>query len=44
MDQILTIRSNIYDQFHGSEAGRHIFFKDGHAAEFAAYYTAMHLI
>ncbi len=44
MDQILAIRSNIYDQFHGSEAGPKHFFKDGHAAEFAAYYTAMYLI
>ena len=44
MDQILAVRSNIYDQFHGSNAGPEHFFKDDHAAEYAAYYTAMYLI
>lgn len=44
MDQILAVRSNIYDQFHGSNAGREHFFKDDHAEAYAAYYTAMYLI
>ena len=44
MDQILAVRSNIYDQFHGSKAGTEHFFKGDHAAEFAAYYTSMYLI
>jgi hypothetical protein len=44
MDQILTVRSNIYDQFHGSNAGSEHFFKPKHAAAYAAYYTAMYLI
>lgn len=44
MDQILAIRPKIYDQFHGSTAGTEHFFKAEHAAEYAAYYTAMYLI
>jgi hypothetical protein len=44
MDQILAVRSNIYDQFHGSSAGQEHFFKDDQAEAFAAYYTAMYLI
>jgi len=44
MDKILEVRSRIYDQFHGSSAGHEHFFKDNHAEEFAAYYTAMYLI
>jgi len=44
MDQILAVRSKIYDQFHGSKAGPEHFFKDANAEVFAAYYTAMYLI
>jgi hypothetical protein len=44
MDQILAVRSKIYDQFHGSNAGPGHFFKDDHAEAYAAYYTAMYLI
>ena len=44
MDQILEVRSNIYDQFHGSNAGQEYFFKADHAEAYAAYYTAMYLI
>lgn len=44
MDQILDVRSKIYDQFHGSSAGPAHFFKDDNAGPFAAYYTAMYLI
>jgi hypothetical protein len=44
MDQILTVQSNIYDQFHGSSAGPEHFLKEEHAEEYAAYYTAMFLI
>jgi len=44
MDQILTVRSDIYDQFHGSNAGPEHFFKSTHATAYAAYYTAMYLI
>jgi hypothetical protein len=44
MDHILEVRSNIYDQFHGSNAGQEHFFKDAHAEAYAAYYTAMYLI
>jgi hypothetical protein len=44
MDQILIVRSNIYDQFHGSNAGQEYFFKDDNAEAYAAYYTAMYLI
>jgi hypothetical protein len=44
MDQILDVRSKIYDQFHGSSAGPAHFFKDHNAGPFAAYYTSMYLI
>src|SRR5208283_1910951 len=44
MDQILAVQSNIYDQFHGSNAGREHFFKADHAEAYAAYYTVMYLI
>jgi hypothetical protein len=44
MDRILAVRSNIYDQFHGSDAGHEYFFKDEHAEAYATYYTAMYLI
>jgi hypothetical protein len=44
MDQILAVRSNIYDQFHGSNAGPDHFFKIENAEAYAAYYTAMYLI
>jgi hypothetical protein len=44
MDQILAVRSKIYDQFHGSNAGPEHFFKDEHAEAYAAYYTSMYLI
>jgi hypothetical protein len=44
MDKILAVRANIYDQFHGSNAGREHFFKDEHREAYAAYYTAMFLI
>jgi hypothetical protein len=44
MDQILAVRSKIYDQFHGSNAGPEHFFKDEYAEAFAAYYTPMYLI
>jgi hypothetical protein len=44
MDEVLAVRSKIYDQFQGSRAGPEHFFKDEHAEAFAAYYTAMYLI
>ena len=48
MDKILDVRTRIYDQFHGSNAGSDCFLKEDHAAEYAAeyaaYYTAMYLI
>lgn len=44
MDKILAVRSNIYDQFHGSNAGPEHFFKHEHREAYAAYYTAMYLI
>jgi hypothetical protein len=44
MDKILGVRSNIYEQFHGSNAGREHFFKNEHGGEYAAYYTAMYLV
>jgi hypothetical protein len=44
MDQILAVRSNIYDQFQGSNAAQEHFFKADHAEAYAAYYTAMYLI
>jgi hypothetical protein len=44
MDQILAVRSNIYDQFQGSTAAQEHFFKDDHAEAYTAYYTAMYLI
>ena len=44
MDQILAVRSNIDDQFHGSNAGREHFFKEEYREAYAAYYTAMFLI
>lgn len=44
MDQILAARSNIYDQFDGSNAGREHFFKEDNAEAYAAYYTGMYLI
>ena len=44
MDKILAVRSNIYDQFHGSNAGREHFFKRENRDAYAAYYTAMFLI
>ena len=31
MDQIVAVRSNIYDQFQGSNAAREHFFKADHA-------------
>ena len=42
--QVLTTRSAIYDQFHGSSAGPAFFFKPENKNTFAAYYTAMYLI
>lgn len=44
MDQILAVRSKIYDQFHGSTAGPAHFFENEHAEAYAAYYTSMYLI
>jgi len=44
MDQILAVRSDIYDQFQGSNALQEHFSKAEHAAAFAAYYTSMYLI
>lgn len=44
MDTVLHKRSEIYDQFHRSNAGHDYFFKDAHADEYAAYYTSMYLI
>ncbi len=44
MDKILAVRANIYDQFHGSNAGLEHFFKDEYRKAYAAYYTAMFLI
>lgn len=44
MDKILDVRTRIHDQFHDSNAGSDYFFKEDHAAKYAAYYTAMYLI
>jgi hypothetical protein len=44
MEQILDVRSTIYDQFHGSSAGPAHFFKDDNAGAYAAYYTSRYLI
>ena len=44
MNQILAVRSKLYDQFHGSSAGPAHFFLDSYEDDYAAYYTAMYLI
>jgi hypothetical protein len=44
MKKILTTRGQIYDQFHGSQAGPAHFFLNENADAYAAYYTSMYLI
>jgi hypothetical protein len=44
MDQIIKVHTNIYNQFHGSNAGPSHFFKPANACAFAGYYTSMYLI
>jgi hypothetical protein len=44
MDKVLRAHSQIYDQFHGSKAGKDFFFQTAHADQHAAFYTSMYLI
>ena len=44
MDNLLKVRSAIYDQFHGSSAGPKHFFRAENQDAYAAYYTSMYLI
>jgi len=44
MEYLLKVRSEIYDQFHGSSAGPNHFFQPQNADAYAAYYTSMYLI
>lgn len=42
--KLLDVRSEIYDQFHGSSIGPGYFFLPENADSYAAYYTSMYLI
>ena len=44
MKKILATRGQIYDQFHGSQAGPAHFFLNENADAYAQYYTSMYLI
>ena len=44
MNNVLDVRSAIYDQFHGSSAGPAHFFRPENKDAYAAYYTSMYLI
>ena len=44
MMQLLTVRTAIYNDFHGSSAGPGFFFRPENADAYAAYYTSMYLL
>lgn len=44
MRKILDVRSSIYEQFHGSDAGLEHFIKPENVDSYAAYYTSMYII
>lgn len=44
MNQLLAVRTAIYDHFHSSSAGSAFFFRPENADAYAAYYTSMYLM